>query len=105
MGHEQAEKFISEVYFGVSSLTPRFLIHEKIQELAKICLERYGKSTEGAMLFPSRRIAESARSFIMENNTTLDHQPHIVQLSFPPVTPPKSGISTPSSAVHLFVLL
>jgi cystathionine gamma-synthase len=81
------------------------LIHEKIQELAKICLERYGKSTEGAMLFPSRKVAESARSFMMENNTTLDHQPHIVQLSFPPVTPSKSGISTPSSAVHLFVLL
>jgi cystathionine gamma-synthase len=28
-----------------------------------------------------------------------------VQLSFPPITPSKSGISTPSAAVHLFVLL
>jgi cystathionine gamma-synthase len=57
------------------------------------------------MLFPSRRIAEYARSFILDNNSTSSHQPHIVQLSFPPTTPVKSGLSTPSSAVHLFVLL
>src|SRR5271167_4073299 len=57
------------------------------------------------MLFPSRRIAEYARTFILDNSTIPNYQPHIVQLSFPPVTPPKSGFSTPSAAVHLFVLL
>lgn len=56
------------------------------------------------MLFPSRKIAESARTFILNSSQT-PHQPHIVQLSFPPVTPPRSGVSTPTSAVHLFVLL
>ena len=56
------------------------------------------------MLFPSKKVAEHARKFILENSS-VSHQPHIVQLSFPPVTPPKSGISTPSSAVQLFVLL
>jgi cystathionine gamma-synthase len=57
------------------------------------------------MLFPSRRIAEYAKSFLLQNTPRPNHQPHIVQLSFPPVTPGKSGLSTPSSAVHLFVLL
>src|ERR1700737_1887450 len=58
------------------------------------------------MLFPSRKTAEQARSFVIQNSPTpLSKKPHIAQLSFPPVTPPKSGISTPSSAVHLFVLL
>jgi len=57
------------------------------------------------MLFPSRKIAENARNFILNNSPQSTHQPHIVQLSFPPVTPAKSGVSTPSSAVHLFVLL
>lgn len=57
------------------------------------------------MLFPSGKIAEKARSFILHNTPHPSHQPHIVQLSFPPVTPAKSGISTPSTAVHLFVLL
>jgi cystathionine gamma-synthase len=57
------------------------------------------------MLFPSGRIAENARSFILHNTPHPSHQPHIVQLSFPPVTSAKSGISTPSTAVHLFVLL
>jgi cystathionine gamma-synthase len=57
------------------------------------------------MLFPSRKIAEYARSFILENSSSSTPNPHIVQLSFPSVTPTKSGFSTPSSAVHLFVLL
>jgi cystathionine gamma-synthase len=74
--------------------------------LAKLCLERYGNSSEQAMLFPSRNIAEHARSFILRYNPNPTQQPHIVQLSFPPVTPTKtSGFSTPSSPVHLFVLL
>ena len=60
------------------------------------------------MLFPSRRIAENARTFILENTPDSSKptpQPHIVQLSFPPVAPSKSGVLTPSSAVNLFVLL
>jgi cystathionine gamma-synthase len=57
------------------------------------------------MLFPSRKIAENARIFILNYSPQTTHQPHIVQLSFPPVTPPRSGVSTPTSAVHLFVLL
>lgn len=57
------------------------------------------------MLFPSRRTAEGARTFILNNSPQSTHQPHIVQLSFPSVTSSKSGVLTPSSAVHLFVLL
>jgi cystathionine gamma-synthase len=58
------------------------------------------------MLFPSRKIAESARSFIQSHSPPqVTRQAHIVQLSFPPVSPPRNGLSTPSSAVHLFVLL
>jgi cystathionine gamma-synthase len=58
------------------------------------------------MLFPSKRIAEKARSFILDTSLkSTSTTPHIAQLSFPPVTPTKSGIHTPSSAVHLFVLL
>jgi len=83
----------------------RFMIHEKIQELAKVCLDRYGNpSIERAMLFPSRKIAEHARTFILRYAPDTN-QPHIVQLSFPPVAHSSSGNSTPSSAVHLFVLL
>ena len=55
-------------------------------------------------MFPSRRIAENARTFILRYAPNAP-QPHIVQLSFPPVTQPTSGSVTPSSAVHLFVLL
>jgi len=56
------------------------------------------------MLFPSRRIAEQARSFILQYapNTI---PPHIVQLSFPPVKQSNTGQSTTLSPVHLFVLL
>ena len=57
------------------------------------------------MLFPSRKIAEYARSFLLENSSSSALNPHIVQLSLPPITPPKSGFSTPSSAVQLFVVL
>jgi len=57
------------------------------------------------MLFPSRKIAEHARQFLLRNAPSQIPQPHIVQLSFPPVTPAKNGISTPSQAVNLFVLL
>lgn len=57
------------------------------------------------MLFPSRKIAEYARSFVLEHSSSSTPNPHIVQLSFPSVTTEKSGISTPSDAVHLFVLL
>jgi len=56
------------------------------------------------MLFPSRKIAESARKFILQYAPNAS-QPHIVQLSFPPVSQPSPGSSTPTSAVHLFVLL
>jgi cystathionine gamma-synthase len=83
----------------------RFKIHEKIEELAKLCLERYGNpSIEGAMLFPSRRISEHARRFILHHAPNAS-QLHIAQLSFPPVSQPRSGSSTPLAAVHLFVLL
>jgi len=58
------------------------------------------------MLFPSKRIAEKARTFILDNSSPGGATtPHIAQLSFPPVTPIKAGVHTPSSAVHLFVLL
>jgi len=58
------------------------------------------------MLFPSKKITEKARSFILDNSSkTSASTPHVAQLSFPPVTSAKSGIHTPSSAVHLFVLL
>jgi cystathionine gamma-synthase len=76
----------------------------------KLCLERYGNPSEGAVLFPSKKIAEHARTFILDNSphectSSQSTPPHIVQLSFPPVTPTKIGFLTPSSAVHLFVLL
>lgn len=58
------------------------------------------------MLFPSRKIAEAARSFILNNSSLqITRQPHVVHLSFPSLTPAKSGLSTPSMAVNLFVLL
>lgn len=79
-----------------------------MKQLAKLCLDRYGNPSEGAMLFPSKRIAEKARTFILDNSSSdgaITSTPHIAQLSFPPVTPVKAGIHTPSSAVHLFVLL
>jgi cystathionine gamma-synthase len=56
------------------------------------------------MLLPSRRIAEQARSFILQYAPKA-MQPHIVQLSFPPVTQSNLGHSASASPVHLFVLL
>ena len=73
--------------------------------MAKLCRERYGTSSEEAMLFPSRKIAEHARQFILRNAPSKTPQPHIVQLSFPPMTSTNNGISTPSQAINLFVLL
>lgn len=71
-----------------------------------MCLARYGSASEGAMLYPSRKIAEHARSFILKNAPDCaTRQPHIVELSFPPIAASKTGLSTPSSGLRLFVLL
>ncbi|KAL7419765.1 Cystathionine gamma-synthase [Cryptotrichosporon argae] len=43
---------------------PRFFVHRNIQKLAAICLGRFGRPDELAMLFPSPRVAAEARDFL-----------------------------------------
>lgn len=63
VGYEEGEDWVmSKMKTGY----PRFFIHLTIQELQKEILNKYGKSGEGAMLFPSTQTAKICYDFLLD---------------------------------------
>ncbi|KAI0070842.1 PLP-dependent transferase [Panus rudis PR-1116 ss-1] len=48
---------------------PRFFIHRSIQKLAKVCEQKFGATGERSMLFPTRKIAEGCREFMVRRSS------------------------------------
>ncbi|KAK7696357.1 hypothetical protein QCA50_001011 [Cerrena zonata] len=61
--YEEGEKRVVD---AMVSGYPRFFIHLGIQKLARQCRQKFGSSGEDCMLFPSRKIAENCRSFMID---------------------------------------
>ncbi|GAO48188.1 putative cystathionine gamma-synthase [Saitoella complicata NRRL Y-17804] len=83
---------------------PRFFIDSRIQHLTKICLERFGNDGEKAMLYPSRRVAERSREFILAK-TPADAPPLVRIVEFTRQCSPTEDDRTTAGPVRLFIVL
>lgn len=79
VGYEEGEDWVVQ---KMSSGYPRFFIHPIIQTLALKIEQKYGRTNEKAMIFPSYIIAKRCRQFIYEKS---DKKPavRLLQLSTP----------------------
>ncbi|TCD64636.1 hypothetical protein EIP91_003838 [Steccherinum ochraceum] len=87
---------------------PRFFIHRSIQKLAGICEHKFGTSEEKCILFPTRKIAEGCRAF-MVNRSSLVGSPvpvRLVQYLIGSDHPPASSTTaTTSTQIELHIVL
>lgn len=44
---------------------PRFFVHRSIQKLARICEQKFGANGERCFLFPTKKLAEACRAFML----------------------------------------
>ncbi|KAI9834243.1 MAG: hypothetical protein M1819_003081 [Sarea resinae] len=61
VGYEEGEKWVVD---AMTTGYPRFFVHTTIQKLARSILDKYGKPSESALLFPSRAVASRCVSFL-----------------------------------------
>ncbi|PSS30964.1 hypothetical protein PHLCEN_2v2489 [Hermanssonia centrifuga] len=65
VGYEEGDKRVLDV---MVTGYPRFFIHLSIRKLARICEQKFGVNNEQAMLFPTRKIAQACRSFMVDHS-------------------------------------
>ncbi|KAJ2986087.1 hypothetical protein NUW54_g9907 [Trametes sanguinea] len=79
---------------------PRFFIHRSIQKLAGICEQKFGVHGERCMLFPTRKIAEQCREFMIDRSTKAG-SPVPVRLVQFTICPDVADPSAPCQELHI----
>ncbi|KAF7796380.1 hypothetical protein EIP86_007557 [Pleurotus ostreatoroseus] len=84
---------------------PRFFIHLSIRKLAKLCEHKFGVPGEQAMLFPTRKIAEACRAFMVSQATDAhpDLASHLRLVQFP-ISPDTADPSAPAGGIELYIV-
>ncbi|RIA95122.1 pyridoxal phosphate-dependent transferase [Glomus cerebriforme] len=103
---EAADRVVSRMKSGY----PRFFIQPQIKKLITICDEKFAKSTETCLLFPSRKPAQRCRDFIRQfykqtTPTSLSTSIPCVRLAEITVIPPDQTKSPLQGSVTLHVVL
>lgn len=81
IGYEEGEDWVVN---KMTSGYPRFFIHSKIQELARLIEAKFGREDEQAFIFPSYNVAKRCREFIKEKSTSTSlPSVRILQLTTP----------------------
>ncbi|KAI0082899.1 hypothetical protein BDY19DRAFT_911015, partial [Irpex rosettiformis] len=101
VGYEEGDKRVVD---KMVSGYPRFFIHLSIRKLARICEQKFGLPGEQAMLFPTRKIADSCRTFMLhravEQGVTV---PNIRLVQF--FISPESPSASTATGVELQIVL
>ncbi|KAI0365804.1 PLP-dependent transferase [Pilatotrama ljubarskyi] len=79
---------------------PRFFIHLSTQKLALKCEQKFGVQGERCMLFPTRRIAEQCREFMIDRSTKAG-SPVPVRLVQFTICPEDDETSAPCRELHI----
>lgn len=99
VGYEEGEKRIFDV---MVSGYPRFFIHSSIGKLARICEQKFGAPNEQCLLYPSKKIADRCRSFILDRASLTSTPTHarLVQYHICPEDTPLPS-SQPTVELHI----
>ncbi|KAI9062092.1 PLP-dependent transferase [Trametes sanguinea] len=81
---------------------PRFFIHRSIQKLAGICEQKFGVQGERCMLFPTRKIAEQCREFMIHRSIKAG-SPVPVRLVQFTICPDVADPSAPCQELHIVI--
>ncbi|KAH8108781.1 PLP-dependent transferase [Phellopilus nigrolimitatus] len=101
VGYEEGEKrVVDKMVTGY----PRFFIHTSIQKLATICEKKFGISGERCVLFPSKKVAEFCREFMIDRSPD-KQSPLSVRLIEFLICPEDSSTPTTSSCLALHIVL
>ncbi|KAL7277119.1 hypothetical protein ACG7TL_008964 [Trametes sanguinea] len=79
---------------------PRFFIHRSIQKLAGICEQKFGVQGERCLLFPTRKVAEQCREFMIDRSTKAG-SPVPVRLVQFTICPDVADPSAPCRELHI----
>ncbi|WBF14763.1 hypothetical protein N7582_004234 [Saccharomyces uvarum] len=71
----------SKVLGALKSGYPRFWIHQSIQKLRDILIEKYAKENETCLCFPSYRVAKRCREYIRSKSAHRNGKVRILQLA------------------------
>ncbi|KIP04742.1 hypothetical protein PHLGIDRAFT_31228 [Phlebiopsis gigantea 11061_1 CR5-6] len=100
VGYEEGDKRVVDT---MVSGYPRFFINLRIRKLASICEQKFGVNGEQAMLFPSRKIAEMCRTFMLDRASQQGSEVPVRLVQFL-ISPENASASTASSAELHIVL-
>ncbi|KAI0353912.1 PLP-dependent transferase [Trametes cingulata] len=94
------EEGASRVLDAMVTGYPRFFIHRSTQKLVRICEQKFGVQGERCMLFPTRRIAEQCREFMIDRSSKAG-SPVPVRLVQFTICPEDDETSSPCRELHI----
>ncbi|KAG2134834.1 pyridoxal phosphate-dependent transferase [Suillus clintonianus] len=101
VGYEEGEKRVVD---AMVSGYPRFFIHLSIQKLARICEQKFGVPDEKCILFPSKKIADRCRSFVLDRASLAGTPTHVRLVQYH-ICPEDTLLPFPQPTVELHIVL
>ncbi|CAO3627722.1 unnamed protein product [Cunninghamella echinulata] len=80
---------------------PRFFIHPYIQKLCSRLVQKFGKPSENAFLFPSRRVAERCRSFMKQYYTPAHDRMGLIRIAECSIAPLDNSSELQTVSIYL----
>lgn len=101
VGYEEGEKRVVD---AMVSGYPRFFIHLSIEKLARICEQKFGVPNEKCLLFPSKKIADRCRSFMIDRASLAGTPTHARLVQYH-IDPEDTPLPSPQPTVELHIVL
>ncbi|EKM57530.1 uncharacterized protein PHACADRAFT_115737 [Phanerochaete carnosa HHB-10118-sp] len=100
IGYEEGDKRVIDT---MVSGYPRFFIHLTIRKLAGICEQKFGVNGEQAMLFPTLRIAEACRDFMVHRSSQQGPAVPVRLVQF--LISPENASASTATSMELHIVL
>lgn len=101
VGYEEGEKRVVD---AMVSGYPRFFIHLRIEKLARICELKFGAANEKCMLYPSKKIADQCRSFMLDRASLAGTPTHARLVQYH-IYPEDTPVPSTQHKVELHIVL
>ncbi|KAG2156886.1 pyridoxal phosphate-dependent transferase [Suillus bovinus] len=101
VGYEEGEKRVVD---AMVSGYPRFFIHRSIEKLARICEQKFGAANEKCMLYPSKKIADRCRSFMLDRASLAGTPTHARLVQYH-IYPEDTPVPSPQPTMELHIVL